>query len=124
MIERLKEADDHRLALVGLPFDDHSSFLRGAAEAPPVIRGALFSDASNRWTEDGRDLGSEGVLFDAGDLEKGPTERTQEEIDAVVSLLAARGLRPRTTVSRPATRRSGRWFHGSGKMPTSASRTK
>lgn len=54
--------------LVGIPFDAYSSYLRGAADAPPKIREALRCDASNSWTESGTDLGIEGVFEDAGDL--------------------------------------------------------
>jgi len=54
--------------LIGIPWDVNSSFLRGAAAAPPLIRRALFSPASNLWTESLRDIGAPGRLADAGDL--------------------------------------------------------
>jgi len=57
--------------ILGVPFDAHSSYLRGAAQAPGLIREALRCDSSNLWTEDGRDLGAEGVLRDCGDLQLG-----------------------------------------------------
>ncbi len=59
---------DHRVALIGLPFDANSSFMKGAAAAPPLIREALYSDAGHLWTESGIDLGG-GLLIDTGDLE-------------------------------------------------------
>jgi len=37
--------------LLGIPLDHNSSFLRGAAQAPPLIRQALHSDAWNKTTE-------------------------------------------------------------------------
>lgn len=49
-------ASDVRPQLIGLPYDASSSFLRGAAEAPPLIREALWSPAGNAWTETGMDL--------------------------------------------------------------------
>jgi agmatinase len=55
-------------ALLGIPFDGESSYLRGAAEAPAKIREALRCDASNWWTELGVDLGGAGSYEDAGDL--------------------------------------------------------
>jgi len=55
-------------ALLGIPFDGQSSYLRGAGEAPAKIREALGCDASNRWTETGVDLGVKGIYGDAGDL--------------------------------------------------------
>jgi len=54
--------------LVGIPFDGHSSYLRGAADAPPKIREAMCCDASNRWTESGVHLGAAEAFDDAGDL--------------------------------------------------------
>jgi arginase len=58
-----------RPTLLGVPYDAASSFRRGAALAPPVLREALHSPASNLWTEAGVDLGEAGSLRDAGDLE-------------------------------------------------------
>ncbi len=54
-------------ALVGVPTDRNSSFLRGPAKAPPEIRRALFSEAGNSYTESGLRL-SGSVLVDKGDL--------------------------------------------------------
>src|SRR5215471_13542658 len=54
--------------LLGVPFDENSSYKRGAAAAPPLIRDALRSDASNMWTELGVDVGVEGAYKDAGNL--------------------------------------------------------
>ena len=62
-------AQPTRLALVGFRYDENSSFMKGAADAPPQIRAALRSDASNLWSETGIDLGVEGTFFDAGDVE-------------------------------------------------------
>jgi len=57
-----------RPTLIGIPWDANSSFLRGAAAAPPLVRQALFSPASNMWTEFGVDLAAPGMLGDAGDI--------------------------------------------------------
>src|SRR2546421_6852877 len=57
--------------LIGLPYDASSSFLRGAAAAPPVIRQALHSPAGNFWTETGVDIGGAGALADMGDVPLG-----------------------------------------------------
>ena len=64
-----------RIRLIGLPTDSHSSFLRGAAAAPPLIRAALASDHSNRASESGLELGSDILLDDAGDLPLDESER-------------------------------------------------
>ena len=57
-----------RPQLIGVPYDASSSFLRGAAAAPPLIRAALRSPAGNNSTENGADLSQ---LGDAGDLALG-----------------------------------------------------
>ena len=54
--------------LLGIPFDANSSYLRGAADAPPLIREAFHCESSNSSTESGIELDSESVL-DAGDLQ-------------------------------------------------------
>ena len=56
-------------ALLGLPWDRSSSYLTGPALAPPLIREAFRSDSANAWTEYGLDLGAEGAVHDAGDLD-------------------------------------------------------
>lgn len=57
-----------KVAVLGIPHDEYSSFLRGAAEAPPLIRRELQSDAYNLWSEVGVDLGAPGRVVDHGDL--------------------------------------------------------
>ena len=57
-------------AILGIPFDANSSYLRGPADAPPLIREAFRSDAWNPWTETGVDLGAAGLFVDRGDLDQ------------------------------------------------------
>ena len=78
--------------LVGVPFDANSSYLRGAAGAPTVIRSAFHSSSSNYWSELGVDLGAEGIYEDAGDLQFG--QDAFAEIESRVGQLVDRGLRP------------------------------
>ena len=80
----------HRIALVGFCSDENSSFLRGAAAAPPLIREALFSDGSNLWSESGIDLGHEDVFLEAGNI----TPESPKAIEDSVSALLSEGLRP------------------------------
>jgi arginase len=78
--------------LVGVPFDANSSYLRGGAGAPAVIRSAFHSSSSNYWSELGVDLGAEGIYEDAGDLQFG--QDAFAEIESSVGELVNRGLRP------------------------------
>lgn len=57
-----------KISLLGVPHDENSSFMRGPAEAPPLIRRELASDAYSLWTETGVDLGAEGRIVDHGDV--------------------------------------------------------
>jgi agmatinase len=57
--------------LVGLGTDINSSFERGAALAPPMIRQALWSDRGNLACENGMEVGRDFVLQDMGDLPLG-----------------------------------------------------
>jgi arginase len=58
-----------RIALLGIPHDDNSSFMKGPAEAPPHIRRELFSDCYSSWSETGIDIGAPGGLIDHGDIQ-------------------------------------------------------
>lgn len=57
-----------RLGVLGVAFDENSSYKRGAALAPPLIRAAFLSDSSNLWTENETNLGAGGLFSDAGDI--------------------------------------------------------
>jgi arginase len=58
-----------KLALIGFRYDENSSFMKGAADAPPQIRAALRSEAWNLTSESGVDLSIDTTFFDAGDIE-------------------------------------------------------
>jgi agmatinase len=78
--------------LIGIPYDASSSFLRGSAAGPRLIRQALHSPAGNSFTEGGADLTQ---LADAGNVtvsEQSATARSQ--IEAAVSDSLAKGFAP------------------------------
>lgn len=83
------------VTLLGLPWDGSSSFERGAAEAPPLIRAALRSASSNSFNERGDDLSAADVLDDAGDLTL-PSDAAgaREAIEQGVSGILERGGKP------------------------------
>lgn len=54
--------------LIGLPTDCNSSFERGPASAPAVIRKALWSDRGNAACENAMEIGRDFEIVDKGDL--------------------------------------------------------
>jgi agmatinase len=84
------------VVLLGVCYDGSSSYLRGAAFAPPVIRQALWSEARNPWTELGIDLSS-AAFDDEGDLtpdeDEDPAE-VRRSIEAEVRQIMESGRRP------------------------------
>jgi agmatinase len=83
-----------RIALIGFPNDDNSSFVHGAAKAPPLIRLALFSEASNLWSENSTNLGADSLIFDAGDIAADAGAAVFSEIETSVLGLLDRRLLP------------------------------
>jgi agmatinase len=81
-----------KLALIGFRYDENSSFMKGAADAPPQIRAALRSEAWNMSSEDGIDL--ESVFFDAGDVEPPSNGDMFSLIDNSIFTLLNDGLAP------------------------------
>lgn len=79
--------------LLGIPFDANSSYMRGPAEAPPIIREAFRCDSSNLWTETGVDLGQPSLFSDAGDLTI-PADGAFHIIEIAVGSLLDKGQRP------------------------------
>jgi arginase len=88
------QAQRARLAILGIRYDENSSFTKGAADAPPQIRAALRSDAWNLTTENGTDLSGDNVFFDAGDIEPVAGSDMFTLIENSVYTLIADGMAP------------------------------
>jgi arginase len=79
-----------KVIVLGVPWDEQSSFLRGAASAPARIRQALHDGSANLCTEHGLDLGATRTWIDRGDLTLGSGPGVLEQIEAgVASALVA-----------------------------------
>src|SRR6478672_551370 len=76
-----------RPELIGIPYDADSSFLRGPAEAPPLIRAQLRSPHWNSGTELGPDTAD---LPDAGDLLLAGKQDARREIEAAIERILER----------------------------------
>ncbi|HZE70751.1 MAG TPA: agmatinase [Pyrinomonadaceae bacterium] len=88
------ERNPAKLALIGFRYDDNSSFMKGAADAPSQIRAALRSEAWNLTSESGVDLGAENTFFDAGDIEPVAGNDMPTLIEQSILTLLNDGLAP------------------------------
>jgi len=77
------------VAVVGVPLDVNSSFLRGSAGAPDRIREALRSDSSNMWAENGVDLGSNRGWRDEGNIGSADRQPSFSDIEERLDALLA-----------------------------------
>src|SRR5918995_4191905 len=82
------------ICLLGIPHDGNSSFLRGAAEAPALIRRELRSDAAHLYTETNVDLAAQGLLSDYGDMQFDAAHDPWEAIESRVAQAMAAGHLP------------------------------
>ena len=80
-----------QLGLLGLPFDHNSSFERGPAQAPQVIRDHLFAGSLNTGTENGIELKNNPKWIDCADLESKDPTQFVEDIQRACSTFLAQG---------------------------------
>ncbi len=66
--KKTRQKNKSMISVVGIPFDEFSSFMRGPALAPPKIREAYHSDSANYFTEDIINLKDHTGWRDEGDL--------------------------------------------------------
>ena len=78
------------VAILGLPTDENSSFMRGPALAPPRIREVLHDGASNLYSESGLDLNAEPRLRDLGDLDLGTGAAARTQIEDAIGYVLDR----------------------------------
>ena len=92
---KLDELQAGTVVVLGIPFEENSSFLRGTAGAPEQIRAVLHSGAGNLCVESGLDLSTGARWQDAGDLvwPGGPVNDFFARIRETVGALLTRGAR-------------------------------
>ncbi|MFW6160802.1 MAG: agmatinase [Acidobacteriota bacterium] len=112
----LRKNGDYDFALIGVPFDGKSSYLKGTAKAPLVIREASTSLAINAWTETGINLEEETVFVDLGDIDaSGNYSKISPRIEEKVFEVCRRGAVPVIlggdhSISFPAVRGAAKIF--------------
>jgi agmatinase len=65
----VKQSQEFDFAIIGVPFDEKSCYLKGAARGPQAIRAASTGKAIDPWTELGVNLEEETTLVDLGNLD-------------------------------------------------------
>lgn len=85
----IKQSPEFDIALIGVPFDDKSCYLKGAAEGPKAIRAASTSKAINPWTELDVNLEEDLDIVDLGDVDisgdfRKVFSRIEKEVSAVL----------------------------------------
>jgi arginase len=81
------------VVVLGVPWDENSSYMKGPALAPSRIREALNSDSTNLCTEGLLDLSMESRFLDLGDLELAHGGNAVEQIEATIQSLQDRDVR-------------------------------
>lgn len=91
--EETDEMPPGSVVMLGIPFDQYSSYRRGPALAPARIRQALHGGSANLSAESGRDLSADPNWRDLGDLALPDGDAALVHIDEVVGRLLERGAR-------------------------------
>ncbi len=65
----VKENDTYNIAILGVPYDGKSSYLKGPSKGPQAIRAASTGEAINAWTELGINLEDAVTIVDLGDVD-------------------------------------------------------
>ena len=87
---KLKKND---IALLGIPFDQNSSYKQGPALAPSSIRERFYSNSSNLSAETGIDLGKNKNWHDIDDIKKLDSKNFFKLIESSISEILDQGAR-------------------------------
>jgi agmatinase len=91
----LSENPDYKIAVLGVPFDEKSSFLRGAAGGPAAVRKVSTGKCYCGYTELGVNLEEDTVLVDLGDVDtSGDMDKTFALIEKAVAAILGKGAVP------------------------------
>ena len=91
----IQKSRKYDLAVIGVPFDEKSSFLRGAAGGPAAIRASSTGKARNPFTELGVDLENDTVMVDLGDVDtSGDVDKTFGRIETAVGDILKKKAKP------------------------------
>lgn len=94
VLKALTDKPPAEICMLGLPFDQYSSFLRGSASGPAALREALYCESTSLWTENGKDLASGRIFRDAGDLDFPPDLDPFDRIEQTAAAILATSAKP------------------------------
>lgn len=91
----IRQSKDFEFAILGIPFDEKSSFLRGSSQAPRAIRDASTDKTINAWTELNINLEDDTSVVDLGDIDvSGEFSEIFLRVEAMVSEILKRNAVP------------------------------
>jgi arginase len=91
----LSENPDYKIAILGVPFDEKSSYLRGAAGGPAAVRAVSTGKCYCGTTELGVNLEEDTVLVDLGDVDtSGDPDKSFALTEKAVAAILAKGATP------------------------------
>ena len=94
-VKPLSENPDYKIAVLGVPFDEKSSYLRGAAGGPAAVRAVSTGKCYCGWTELGVNLEEETVMVDLGDVDtSGEPDKSFALTEKAVAGILAKGAAP------------------------------
>lgn len=94
-VKPLSENPDYRIAILGVPFDEKSSYLRGAAGGPAAVRAVSTGKCYCGWTELGVNLEEDTVVVDVGDVDtSGDTDKSFALTEKAVAAILDKGAVP------------------------------
>jgi arginase len=90
----IRSSEEFEIALLGIPYDAKSSYLRGAAQGPAAIRAASTDLAINEFTEKAVNLELDTVMVDLGDVDvSGDYSQVAAKVESAVGgILAKRAV--------------------------------
>jgi arginase len=91
----LSENPDYKIAILCVPFDEKSSYIRGAAQGPAAVRAVSTGKCYCGWTELGVNLEEDTVLVDLGDVDtSGDMDKSFALIEKGVAAILDKGAVP------------------------------
>jgi arginase len=91
----LAENPDYKIAILGVPFDEKSSYLKGAAGGPASIRAVSTGKCYCGYTELGVNLEEDTVMVDLGDVDtSGDPDKTFALTEKAVAKILEKGAVP------------------------------